>query len=203
MLILIPILVLGLHLSVLQAATIYKCRDASGNITFSNIQCEGEVESKKKYESREPTQQEVKASRQRWKNANQWADGQQSRRRSAASSRGIQQTEPSEWEQDLQKRNSRMERSRLEEQITRPVSGSRGLTASQRDQLLRLHGEGGGKEEEQITEPTESQWLHDPFTGNTMPRTGGGYTDPRTGTFYHDTGGGVVNTRTGEFTPTH
>ncbi|EGV29598.1 hypothetical protein ThidrDRAFT_3190 [Thiorhodococcus drewsii AZ1] len=47
------------------------------------------------------------------------------------------------------------------------------------------------------------QWLHDPFLGTTMPRSGGGYVDPRNGTFYHDVGPGVVNTRTGQFTPTH
>jgi len=50
---------------------------------------------------------------------------------------------------------------------------------------------------------SKPKWLHDPFTGNTMPRTGRGYTDPRTGTFYVDSGGGVVNTRTGKFIPTH
>ena len=50
---------------------------------------------------------------------------------------------------------------------------------------------------------TKPKWLHDPYTGNTMTRTGSGYTDPRTGTFYQDSGGGVVNSRTGEFSPTH
>lgn len=54
-----------------------------------------------------------------------------------------------------------------------------------------------------LAEPAKSQWLHDPFSGNSMPRTGAGYTDPRTGTFYHNVGSGVVNTRTGQFTPTH
>jgi hypothetical protein len=54
-----------------------------------------------------------------------------------------------------------------------------------------------------LSAPSSPQWLHDPFSGTTMPRSGSGYVDPRNGTFYRDVGGGVVNTRTGQFTPTH
>jgi len=67
----------------------------------------------------------------------------------------------------------------------------------------KTNGLGVNRTHARSMQESKPQWLHDPFTGNMMPRTGIGYTDPRTGTFYHDTGSGVVNTRTGEFIPTH
>lgn len=92
---------------------------------------------------------------------------------------------------------------RLEKsQLLRERENILGLTSAPRDHRANTSAP-RGRTANTPSIQSGPQWLHDPFSGRMMPRSGAGYVDPRSGTFYHDVGPGVVNTRTGEFTPTN
>jgi len=213
-------IILTLYVLPSTAGNIYKCKDAKGNVTFSNVACpeatvEKEFNGTSKPQSARrtddyysPINQMRRINRRK---AIARAKREEARRRSAS----IQQ-------QKRQREFEETQRKLTELAYPEPVisydaalqlalkkAGYRNynnLTQMQRsrvDKEMAKYNYLPPEPRSVRKNENKPQTLHDPFTGRTMPRTGAGYTDPATGTFYHDAGGGVVNTKTGEFIPTN
>lgn len=192
-------------------ADIYKCTN-NGSIEFSDNQCKGDT---KELYYKDTVYDIQRREREKQKAKLQRAQEAQQRKTMQDAQQVIGLIEASRIEEahsyagqsglDFDKLLAIYQENLREQQQQQELERQSRLIAQQQEELedQERKARRQSRNSSFTSGPTESQWLHDPFSGTTMPRTGGGYTDPRTGTFYHDVGGGVVNTRTGQFTPTH